>query len=122
MVLNKLNLHWYVGLNSALYLRGKIWQVPNMVTIINHRFSGRRRVLGLKVRFVKIKENLIFSLKEGKTRNKISYSYSTLAKTYLDLLYFRESRKLVILKETKKYLQKYPPWLRRLTSANILRK
>ncbi len=122
MVLNKLNLKWYLGLNSALYLHGKIWQVPNLLTIVNHRFSGRRMVLGLKVRFVKIKENLIFGLKEGKTKNKISYSYSTLAKTYLDLVYFRESKKLVILKNTKKYLQQYPPWLRRLTSASILPK
>lgn len=122
IVLNKLKLKWYVGLSSALYLQGKIWQVPNTVTIINHRFSGRRRVLGLKVRFVKIKENLIFGLKEGKTRNKISYSYSTLAKTYLDLFYLRESQKLVMLKDTRKYLPKYPPWLRQSTSANILRK
>lgn len=111
MVLDKLNLKWYVGLNSALYLQGKIWQVPNTLTIVNHRCSGRKKVLGLKIRFVKIKENLIFGLKEGKTRNKISYYYSTLAKTYLDLLYLGESHKLVRLKDTKKYLQKYPPWL-----------
>ncbi len=115
MALNKRNLKWYVGLNSALYLQGKIWQAPNTLTIINRRLSGRKTVLGLKVRFVKIKENLIFGLKEGKTKHKVSYSYSTLAKTYLDLSYFRESEKLVILKDTKKYIQKYPPWLRRLT-------
>ena len=106
IVLNKLNLEWYVGLNSALYLQGKIWQVPNTLTIINCRFSGRRTVLGLKVRFVKIKENLIFGLKEMKTKNKVSYSNSTLAKAYLDLSYCRESKQLVILKNTKKVLQK----------------
>lgn len=115
MVLNKIGLRWYVGLNSALYLQGKIWQVPNTLTIVNHRFSGRKKVLGLKIRFVKIKENLIFGLKEGKTRHKISYYYSTLAKTYLDLLYLGESHKLVRLKDTKKYLQKYPPWLHHST-------
>lgn len=115
MVLNKLKLEWYVGLNSALYLQGKIWQVPNTLTIINQRFSGRKIVLGLKVRFVKIKDNLIFGMKKGKTRNKVSYSYSTLAKTYLDLFYFRESQKLVILKDTKKYIKKYPLWLHKLT-------
>lgn len=115
MVLNRLNLHWYVGLNSALYLLGKIWQAPNMVTIINSRFSGRKTVLGLKVRLVKIKENLIFGVKAGKTRNNIPYFYSDLAKTHLDLSYFRESEKLVISKNTPKYLKKYPPWLRRST-------
>lgn len=122
MVLNKLKLKWYVGLSSALYLQGKIWQVPNTVTIINHRFSGRRMVLGLKVRFVKIKENLIFGLKKEKTRHKIPYPYSNLAKTYLDLSYFRESKKFVILQDTRKYLQKYPSWLRQLTSVSISQK
>ncbi len=115
MVLNKLNLPWYVGLNSALYLLGKTWQVPNTLTIINSKFSGKKTVLGLKVRLVKIKESLIFGVKAGKTRNNIPYSYSDSAKTHLDLSYFRESEKLVISKNTKKYLKKYPPWLQRLT-------
>ncbi len=113
-VLNRLNLPWYVGLHSALYLQGKIWQIPNTLTIVNQRFSGKKIVLGLKIRFIKIKENLMFGLKEGKTRHNILYHYSDLAKTYLDLSYFRESPKLVSLKDTKEYLQKYPPWLQRL--------
>ncbi len=115
MVLNKLNLRWYVGLNSALYLLGKIWQVPNILTIINAGFSGKKVVLGLKVRFVKIKESLIFGVKEGRTKNGALYSYSDLAKTYIDLSYLRESPQLVRYRNTKKYLQKYPLWLRRLT-------
>ena len=113
-VLNKLGLKWYVGLSSALYLQGKIWQIPNTLTIINCQFSGRRIILGLKVRFIKIKEDLIFGLKEGKTRNKVSYFYSKLTKTYLDLAYLKESERLVILKDTKKYLKKYPSWLHKL--------
>ncbi|MBI2152056.1 hypothetical protein HYU21_04985 [Candidatus Woesearchaeota archaeon] len=114
MVLNKLNLKWYVGLSSALYLQGKTWQVPNTLIIVNSRFSGKKIVFGIKVRFVKIKKNLIFALKEGKTKNNVNYFYSTLAKTYLDLSYFRKSEKLTILKDTRKYLQKYPSWLQKL--------
>ncbi len=114
IVLNKLNLKWYVGLNSALYLQGKIWQIPNTLTIINSQFSGRKVILGMKVRFVKIKEDLIFGMKERKTRNRVSYHYSTLAKTYIDLVYFRVSKKLVIIKDTQKYLRKYPPWIHKL--------
>ncbi len=114
MALNKLNLKWYVGLNSALYLQGKIWQIPNTLAIINSKFSGRKMVLGLKVQFIKIKESLIFGMKEKKSRNAIPHHYSDLAKTYLDLSYFRKSGKLVILKDTKKYIKKYPSWLHKL--------
>ena len=114
IVLNKLKIKWYFGLNSALYLLGKTWQTPNTITIINNKISGRRTVLGLRVRFIKIKESLIFGLKKGKTKNNILYAYSNLAKTYLDLAYLRETDKLVSEKETKNYLKKYPKWLSKL--------
>ena len=114
IVLNKLKIKWYFGLNSALYLLGKTWQTPNTITIINNKISGRRTVLGLRVRFIKIKESLIFGLKKGKTKNNIPYAYSNLAKTYLDLSYLRETDKLVSEKETKNYLKKYPKWLSKL--------
>lgn len=114
IVLNKLKIKWYFGLNSALYLLGKTWQTPNTITIINNKISGRRTVLGLRVRFIKIKESLIFGLKKGKTKNNIPYVYSNLAKTYLDLAYLRETDKLVSEKETRNYLKKYPKWLSKL--------
>ncbi len=114
IVLNKLKIKWYFGLNSALYLIGKTWQTPNTITIINNKISGRKIVSGLRVRFIKIKENLIFGLKKAKTKNNIPYAYSNLAKTYLDLSYLRETDKLVSEKETKNYLKKYPKWLSKL--------
>ena len=114
IVLNKLKIKWYFGLNSALYLLGKTWQTPNTITIINNKISGRRTVLGLRVRFIKIKESLIFGLRGGKTKNNIPYAYSNLAKTYLDLAYLRETDKLVSEKETRNYLKKYPKWLSKL--------
>ena len=113
-VLNKLNIKWYIGLNSALYLLGKAWQTPNTLIIINNKISGKKRILGLNVKFAKIKDNLIFGLKTGKTKNNISYSYSGLAKTYIDIAYFRQSNKIITAKETKSYLKRYPKWLSRL--------
>ncbi|MBU2638971.1 MAG: hypothetical protein KJ955_08415 [Nanoarchaeota archaeon] len=113
-VLNKLNIKWYVGLNSSLYLLGKAWQTPNTIIIINNKISGKKRILGLNVKFAKIKDNLIFGLKTGKTKNNISYSYSGLAKTYIDIAYFRQSNKIITAKETKSYLKRYPKWLSRL--------
>lgn len=118
IVLGKIKIKWYVGLNSTLYLLGKTWQTPNVLTIINNKISGRKKILGMKLRFVKIKENLIFGLKSGKTKNNIPYFYSDLAKTYLDLAYLGELNrlpgKIIELKEIKKYLGKYPKWLSRL--------
>lgn len=110
-VLNKEKIKWYIGLNTAIYEQGKTWQTPNKINIINTRLSGERGVAGLNVRFVKTKENLIFGLKISKTKNNIIYSYSDPAKTYLDKVYFGESRSLIRVKNTLKYLKRYPKWV-----------
>ncbi len=119
MALSRLKIRWYLALNNALYLLGKTWQTPNKLVIINNRISGKKNLLGMDVRFIKIKESLIFGLTHGSTRNNIPYFYSDLAKTYLDLAYFRDINKnkiglLKALKETKAYLKKYPKWLTKL--------
>lgn len=116
--LNNLHLKWYLGMNSALYQLGKTWQTQNSLTIINNKISSRKNILGIKVKFVKIKENLIFGLISSSTRNNVPYFYSDLAKTYLDLAYFRKALKSANIKElneyqkTKQYLKKYPKWLK----------
>jgi len=112
IVLNKLGIKWYVGLYSSLHLNGRIWQVPNILSIVSGKISGKRKILGLKVEFHKIRKSLIFGLKKGETKNKIPYFYSDSAKTYLDLRYFRIMKKIPSLKETKTYLKRYPGWLR----------
>jgi hypothetical protein len=111
LVLNELKIKWYVGLNSALYDFGETWQLPNNISILNTKFSGSKKIVGLNVKFYKIKNNLIFGLKKAKTKNNITYSYSIPAKTYLDIVYLRVSKKLVRTKETKKYLGAYPKWV-----------
>jgi len=112
-VLNKEKIKWYLGLNTAIYEQGKTWQTPNIINIINTRISGRRKILGLNVRFIKIKENLIFGLKELKTNNKVTYFYSDPAKTYIDKVYFKETKNLIRVKNTKEYLKRYPKWVGR---------
>lgn len=113
--LNKLRIKWYLGLSYALYLNGKTWQAPNILHIINDQLSGARKILGLKARFHKIKPQLIFGVKKAETKHGISYSYSDLAKTYLDIIYLKESDKLINTKGTAKYIKKYPKWLRKST-------
>jgi len=115
-VLNKEKVKWYIGLNSAIYEQGKTWQTPNMINIINTRISGKRKIAGLNIKFIKIKENLIFGLKESKTKNKISYFYSDPAKTYIDMVYFRYVNTLTKLKNTQKYLKRYPKWVGKIST------
>jgi len=111
LVLNKINLKWYLGLSSALYELGKVWQIPIVISIINDKFSGKRRIINLKVKFYKIKEKLIIGTKKSITKNKVEYAYSTLEKTYIDLVYFRISDKLIREKYTEKYLKYFPKWV-----------
>ena len=114
IALNKLGIRWYVGLNSALHILGKAWQTPATLNIVNTRLSGKKRVWGMNVRFARIKEQLIFGLKQGRTKNGIPYAYSDMAKTCIDLAYFREADKITMAKQAHSYLRRYPKWLSKL--------
>lgn len=113
LVLNKLDINWYLGLTSARYSSGEIWQTPNMLTIVNNKFSGNRTILNFKVKFVKLKESLIFALVSGKTDKGIEYYYSDKEKTELDEIYLSKKGKVVKNKKTKTYLKKYPKSLQK---------
>lgn len=113
-VLNKEKIRWYLGLTSALYSLGKIWQVPNVLIIINNKISGKRKVNVMEIKFIKIKKNLIFGLLTSKTKNGFDYFYSDFEKTRLDFAYLEKSGKLTHNKKTREYLKKYPKWLRKL--------
>ena len=110
-VLNKLGVKWYLGLSSALYESGNIWQIPIVINIINNKFSGKRKIFGLYIRFFKIKNKLIFALRLKKTKNNTNYYYSIPAKTYLDMVYFRINDKLIKDNDIKKYIKKFPKWI-----------
>lgn len=109
-VLNKMGLSWYAGLGYSLYLQGKTWQTPNQISIVNTRFSGTKRIFGLKTRFFKLNKDLFFGLKYKKTQNGINFPLSDPAKTYIDMAYFKQTNKLTRIKNTQKYLKRYPKW------------
>jgi hypothetical protein len=115
LVLDKLGVRWYLGLTSARYSGGEIWQTPNMLIIINNRFSGERIIAGMKVRFIKIKESRIFGLIKEKTDKGIEYYYSDKEKTELDDIYLYRKGKAASDKKTRNYLKRYPKWLQKLT-------
>jgi hypothetical protein len=113
-VLNLEKIKWYLGLNSALKELGETWQGINAPTIINDRISGKKKVAGMNVNFIKIKPDLIFGLLENKTKNKVIYFYSDVEKTRLDLAYFRRINNLIKNNKTKEYIRKYPKWIQKL--------
>ena len=115
LVLNRLNIKWYLGLTSAMYNRGEIWQTPNILVVINNKFSSERIITGLKIKFIKIKEKLIFGLIKEKTDNGVEYSYSNKEKTELDNVYLSRKGKVAKDKKTRNYIKKYPKWLQKLT-------
>ena len=115
LVLDKLDIKWYLGLTSARYSKGETWQTPNMLTILNNRFSGEKKIVGLKVKFIKIKEKRIFGLVREKTDKDIKYYYSDKEKTDLDEIYLSKKGKVATNKKTKTYLKNYPKWLQKST-------
>ncbi|MBN1156727.1 hypothetical protein JXA85_03865 [Candidatus Woesearchaeota archaeon] len=115
IVLNKLNVKWYIGFSSANYLAGNSWSVPRTLHILNSKFSGTRRILSLNVSFHKLNEALFFGAEKRKTNNNIRYFYSEPAKTALDMVYFGVSKGFTRNEKIMKYLERYPKWMQKST-------
>jgi len=90
-LLNKSNVRWYLGLESALERNTLIWQAVVNPVILNSKFSGEKKILGVKFQFRKMKRNLFdFGCLKKTTKNRITYYYSDPQKTYLDFIYHHE--------------------------------
>jgi len=113
-VLNKLNIKWYHGLDSALEYNNIIWQGVVKPVIINNYFSGKRKVQGVTYHFHKLKNTLFdFGMIKNKTKNNIRFYYSDIEKTFLDFLYLNrqtphELKKEIKWKKIKNYMKNYP--------------
>ena len=104
LVLEKMNIKWYLGLESALKENRITWQALNIVTIVDNHFSGIKKLGNSKFKFIKTKDKKFkFGLTKKKTNNSVRYFYSDLEKTYLDFLYF-SSYKGKDIKSLKKNL------------------
>ena len=89
LVLEKMNMLWYLGLERSLREHNVSWQTLNSIPIINTRFSGIKKLGSSRFKFIKTKEKRCrFGLLHKKTRNGVKYFYADLEKTYLDFLYF----------------------------------
>lgn len=118
LVLEKMRLKWYLGLENALKENKIIWQALNVIIIVNNHFSGFKKLRNSKFKFIKTKEKRFnFGLIKAETNNKVIYFYSDLEKTYIDFLYFYKGRNIETTKKNldfkirkdklKKYAKNY---------------
>jgi hypothetical protein len=90
-ILNKLNIRWYLGLESALERNNLIWQGVVNPVILNSELSGEKKILGVKYRFHKMKREMVdFGYAKKTTKNRITFYYSDPEKTYLDYVYLHK--------------------------------
>jgi len=88
LVLEKMNIKWYLGLERALIENKINWQVLNAAPIINNHFSGLKKFGNSRFRFIKTKEKRTFGLIDKMTNNQVKYFYSDPERTYLDFIHF----------------------------------
>jgi predicted transcriptional regulator of viral defense system len=92
VILNKTNIKWYLGLYSALERNNIMWQGVVNPIIVNSRFSGEKKILGVKYQFHKMKRELFdFGHIKKITKNRITFYYSDPEKTYIDFVYFNKN-------------------------------
>ncbi|MBS3086310.1 hypothetical protein J4422_01265 [Candidatus Pacearchaeota archaeon] len=98
--LEKKNVKWYFGLNTALKFLGLTHEVFPVNIVINNKFNRTAplKIAGSSFLFVKLKPSLFFEIKETKTNNNIPLYFSNLEKTLLDLIYLK---KIIDLNEYK---------------------
>lgn len=123
VILNKLNIKWYIGLESSLEYNKLVWQAFNVLIILNNQFSKEITIDGNVIKFRKIKEEYLFGFKNRKTKNRITFHYSDIEKTITDFAYFRIKIPLELLNhydkiKMKKYLKNYPKLIRRRVVYN----
>jgi predicted transcriptional regulator of viral defense system len=113
VILNKTNIKWYLGLYSALERNNIIWQGVVNPIIVNSRFSGEKKILGVKYQFHKMKREFFdFGHIKKITKNRITFYYSDPEKTYIDFVYFNKNppSELFAFKNNEKlrsYLKNY---------------
>lgn len=91
VILNKLNIQWYLGLESALERNNLIWQGVVNPIILNSELSGEKKILETKYRFHKMKREMLdFGYVKKTTKNRITFYYSDPEKTYLDYVYLHK--------------------------------
>ena len=111
--LEKKQIKWYFGLNTALKFLNLTHEVFPVNIVINDKFNRTRpmKIAGSSFFFTKIKPSLFSSLNKAKTDKKVILYYSSLEKTLLDMIYLKKNidlteykfNKFLFIKESNKY-------------------
>ena len=111
--LEKKNVNWYFGLNTALKFLGLTHEVFPVNIVINDKFNRTKpmKIAGSSFFFMKLKPSLFFDMKKENTSNNISIYYSNIEKTILDMIYLKKEidlkeykfNKSLFIKESAKY-------------------
>ena len=101
--LEKKQIKWYFGLNTALKFLNLTHEVFPVNIVINDKFNRTRpmKIAGSSFFFTKIKPSLFSNLKEIKTNKNIILYYSSLEKTLLDMIYLKRNIDLTEYKFNK---------------------
>lgn len=102
VVLNKLNVEWYFGLHTANDLNKVLWQPSKEIHVINTKFSKSIKINGEKVKFHKIKKELVRDLIKHKTKNRIILNISKNHKTLEDFKYFDKKPPIELIGQVRK--------------------
>jgi len=71
---------YYIGLYNAFNKHHFTTQIPNVLFIFNTKYSGYRRVMSMRFRYIKIKKDKLFGITDEK------YPYSDKERTIIDVL------------------------------------
>ncbi len=123
IILNELNIDWYLGLESALVQNKVVWQAINRTIIINSKFSGSFNIFNQVFLFKKMRKDLFFGVCELKNSQNIVWNYSDIEKTIIDFVYYKKKVPLDLLdkknkQKLKKYLLKVPSFLKAKVELN----
>ena len=75
VVLNKVNIRWHLGLESALERNNLIWQGVVNPIILNSKISVKKKILGITYQFHKIKKKNYLVLDTLEKQRKIELPF-----------------------------------------------
>ena len=82
VVLNKRNIKWYFGLQTANELNKESWQATKTIHVINNKISKQRTINKQKIQFHKVRN--IGEYTKHKTKNRIQLHIATKEQTKKD--------------------------------------
>lgn len=76
--------NYYVGLYNAFHKYHFTTQVPNILFVFNTKYSGHKRIMNMRFKYIKIKKDKLFGITDEK------YPYSDKERTIIDVLDYPE--------------------------------